>query len=174
MDRGLIIVIAIGLLIAILPILTNIVIPAIESMVSSSETTTSITTTTSTTSSESEGIITVLKEIACSNIGSDRLEVTPGAVLVKPGSEFKITIRVYFRHSQPCPYSSWRLEYSVSGGVEVINDTGNKLVDSRTLVRELIVKANSNGTVTVTFFYGQNCPFGDKEEVNVEIYVKEE
>ncbi len=137
-------------------ILTNMVIPTIESMLSSSETaSTNTTTTTGTAGSESEGVITVLKEIACSNIGSDRLEVSPGAVLVKPRSEFKITIKVYFRCDQPCAYSSWKLEYSISGGVEIIDNTGNKLADSRTLVQELTVKANSNGMISAMFSTGK-------------------
>ena len=115
-----------------------------------------------------QGII-ILKDSVTSS-GSDTLIVTPGAVWVLAGGEFKLTIKVLLRHTQPCPYNDWRIEYSINGDLQIVNETPGELVDPKTYVKELTIRVNGNGTITITFYYGSECPYGDKEEVTVEVY----
>ena len=82
-------------------------------------------------------------------------------------------IIVLFKHAQPCPSSNWKIYYNVSGGIKVLEDDGGRLVDARTYVRLLTVKAVSNGTLTVIFKYGSSCPYGDGERVEVKVGVVE-
>ncbi len=114
--------------------------------------------------------VQVLIPSAVSCQGSDRLEVYPGAVLAEPGSVVNVTIKVFFKHAQPCPYNDWSVSYEASGDIEVVGDDGGKLADAKTYVRELSVRVDGNGTLTVVYDYG-TCPEGDKEVVTVDFYV---
>ncbi len=114
--------------------------------------------------------VQVLIPSAVSCQGSDRLEVYPGAVLAEPGSVVNVTIKVFFKHAQPCPYNDWSVSYEASGDIEVVGDDSGKLADAKTYVRELSVRVDGNGTLTVVYDYG-TCPEGDKEVVTVDFYV---
>ena len=81
--------------------------------------------------------VIVLKNSVSSSIGSDTLAVTPGSVWVLYGGTFTLKITVYFKHSQPCPYSDWSVSYSVEGDLEVVDESREGLVDSKTYVRRL-------------------------------------
>ncbi len=54
--------------------------------------------------------------------------------------------------------------------LEIVNETDEEYVDPKTLVKEIYFRVTGNGTIDVVFNYGSNCPYGDKEEVIVEVY----
>jgi len=49
-----------------------------------------------------------------------------------------------------------------------VSDDGGKLVDPKTYERILIIKVNSPGILTVTYYYGTGCPEGTMERVVAE------
>ncbi len=129
-------------------------------------------TVTTTQPAVSENML-ILKPEALSNTGCDTLIVSPAEVVVKPGIEFNVTIKVLFKHTQPCPYSDWKVYYNASSGLEIVSDDGGRLVDPKTYLRILTVKAMSNSTLTVVFKYGSGCPYGEEEKVEAKVIVSE-
>ncbi len=164
MRIGLVMIILIGVLVALFPIIVSI----IDNMLYQLSQATTITQT-----SVPAGI-KIIEQEAVSQQGSDRLVVSPAKAIVPPGETIEVKINVYFKHSQPCPYSDWHVEYSVSGGIEIVSDDGGKLVDSKTYERILKVKVNNDGVLTVTFYYGTGCPYGEKEVVQAVFTTSEE
>ena len=120
----------------------------------------------------SEGIV-VLKDSVSSSTGSDTLVVTPGSIWVPYGGTFTLKITVYFKHSQPCPYSDWSVSYSVDGDLQVVDETEGGLINSKTYVKEVTFQVFGNGSITVVFKYGSGCPEGDEERVVVTVYTGE-
>ncbi len=171
MQRGLILAIVAGVLLALFPVIVD-VIDAYYSSTSAAGIESIIPPTTGNATNLS-GLIVSVPEVVSK--GTDTLIVRPGEVYVEPGTEFNVTIIVLFEHAQPCPSPTWKVYYNVSGGVEVLADDGGQLVNSKTYVRILTVKASGNGTVDVVFKYGETCPYTtkEKEEVQVKIYVVE-
>lgn len=155
---GFVVVVAVAVLLALVPVW----VPVLDSVVAPG-------TVAEVPVGVGEGV-QVLIPSAVSCQGSDRLEVYPGAVLAEPGSVVNVTIKVFFKHAQPCPYSDWSVSYEVSGDVEVVGDDGGRLADVKTYVRVLSVRVDGNGTLTVVYDYG-TCPEGDKEVVTVDFYV---
>lgn len=162
MRTGLTIIIILGVLLALFPVIANI----IDTMLYGEKQSTLTTTTTPT---ETVSGIKILVPEVVSQTGADRLVVSPGKAVVPPNYTIDVDIRVYFKHSQPCPYSDWHVNYTVQGGLEVISDDGGKLVDSKTYERILKVRVLGYGIITVTYYYGTGCPEGTMEQVKVEL-----
>ncbi len=112
MNKNLALVIVVGILISLLPIIVNI----IDNHLYRIEYSKPIETTTPTTTPTSTREVIVLKDSVSSSTGEDTLIASPGAVWVLYGGVFKLTIKVLFKHSQPCPFSDRSLNYSFSGG----------------------------------------------------------
>ncbi len=164
MKTSLAIIILIGVLVALFPLIVG----TIDNMLyQSSQSTSTIQT------NIPEGVKVVEQEVV-SQQGCDKLVVSPGAAIVPPGETIEVKINVYFKHSQPCPYNDWKVEYSVSGGIEVVSDDGGQLIDSKTYQRILKLKVDSDGTLIVTYYYGTGCPYGEKEEVKAVFTTSEE
>ncbi|NPA98850.1 MAG: hypothetical protein GXO43_05675 [Crenarchaeota archaeon] len=163
-SKGLVIVIVIGAFVALFPVIAGV----IDNMMYESSQASVITTT-----SLPAGVKILVPQLV-SQQGADRLVVEPGKAIVPAGETIDVKIYVYFKHTQPCPYSDWHVEYSVSGGIEVVSDDGGKLVDPKTYERTLVIKVNSPGTLTVTYYYGSGCPEGTMERVVAEFYTSEE
>ncbi len=159
----------VGLAVAVLAAMVLALAPTWVPMLDTALTPQSVQETVETQPPSATGV-QILVPSAVSYQGADRLEVYPGAVLAEPGSVINVTIKVFFKHAQPCPYSDWSVSYDVSGGIEVIADDGGRLVDAKTYERVLKVRVTSNGTLTVVYDYG-TCPEGDKEVVRVDFYV---
>lgn len=164
MGKWLIAVVIISVLVALFPLIVNLMesLPTIMGTVG-----------TTTTPAAETGYLVVVKP-SVSSSGTDTLIVEPGEVIVTPGTVFNVTIKVLFKHAQPCPYSDWRVEYELFGGVKVLKDTEGELVDAKTYVRTLTVAAECDGIITVIFHYGSECPYGDMESVNVTVWVSNE
>ncbi len=160
LGKGLTAVVVIAVFVALFPVIMGVIDNALYE--------TKIQTTTITTSQPS-GVQILVPQLV-SQQGADRLVVEPGKAVVPAGETINVKIYVYFKHSQPCPYSDWHVEYSVSGGIEVVSDDGGKLVDPKTYERTLTIKVNSPGTLTVTYYYGTGCPEGTMERVVAEFY----
>jgi len=178
MDRGLVAVIVLGIVVALLPLIVH----AIDSLYTAQQTqplrgtatvssATRVETSLSTTESTSSSY-RVVEEQAVSHQGADTLIVSPAKVIASPGARIPITIEVLFRHTQPCPYSSWDVKIVASGGVKIVSDDGGKLVGPRTFVRHVVVEADSSGKLVVTYLYGAGCPYGTEEQVTVDIEVR--
>jgi len=170
MKAGLIVVIVLGVLLALFPVIVNF----IDTLLYEQEQTIAAITTRSTTSipenvGENAGEVVILVPQVESHTGADRLVVSPGKALVLPNHTIDVIIRVYFKHSQPCPYSNWFVNYTVQGDLEVVSDDGGKLINSKTYERILKVRVLGHGTITVTYYYGSGCPEGTKEQVKVEL-----
>ncbi len=172
MQRGLVIAILAGVLLASFPFIVD-TIETYYSRPSTISTEPMVSATpgeqSNTASTTSPNITIVLPEV--SSQGTDALIVRPGEVYVKPGTEFNVTITVLFKHAQPCPSPTWKVYYNISGGIEVLSDDGGKLVDSKTYVRVITVRAVDNGTIDVVFRYGETCPYTSKEKEEVQVIV---
>ncbi len=168
MGRWLGAVIIIAVIVALFPVIVNLM----ESIQPQPQTQVETTETTTTQTTESGTIVIVKPSVSSS--GTDTLIAEPGEVMITPGTVFNVTIRVLFKHAQPCPYSDWRVEYELSGGVRVLKDTEGELIDARTYERVLTVTADCDGVVTITFHYGSDCPYGDEESVEVTVRVSNE
>ncbi len=160
LGKGLTAVVVIAVFVALFPVIMGVVDNALY------EAKTHITTI---TTSQPSGVQILVPQLV-SQQGADRLVVEPGKAVVPAGETINVKIYVYFKHTQPCPYSDWHVEYSVSGGIEVVSDDGGKLVDPKTYERILVIKVNSPGTLTVTYYYGTGCPEGTMERVVAEFY----
>ena len=160
---GLAVIILIGVLVALFPVIVDTIDNILYQSSHAAITQTSVP----------EGV-KIIEQEAVSQQGCDKLVVSPAKAVVPPGETIEVKINVYFKHSQPCPYNDWRVEYSVSGGIEIVDDDGGKLIDSKTYQRILEVKVNSDGVLTVTFYYGTGCPYGEKEEVQAFFTTSEE
>ncbi len=166
MQRGLIVAIVAGLLLALFPFIVD----AIDAYYSSTSTT-SIPSIISGQANAANltGMVIAVPEVVSK--GTDTLIVRPGEVYVEPGTEFNVTIIVLFEHAQPCPSPTWKVYYNVSGGLEVLSDDGGQLVNSKTYVRVITIKAVDNGTIDVVFRYGETCPYTTKEKEEVQVIV---
>ncbi len=169
MQRGLAIAIIAGVLLALFPFIVD----AIDTYYSSTSSASieSIVSSASGGANETNitGMVIAVPEVVSK--GTDTLIVRPGEVYVEPGVEFNITIIVLFEHAQPCPSPTWKVYYNVSGGLEVLSDDGGSLVNSKTYVRVVTVKAVDNGTIDVVFRYGETCPYTTKEKEEVQVIV---
>ncbi len=163
MNRGLIAVLVLGVLIALFPLIAR----GIDSALYNPPKALVPQYTTSPQSTESVGNVVILVPRVESHTGADTLVVTPGKALVPPNRTIDVTIWVYFKHSQPCPYSNWRVNYTVQGSLEVVSDDGGKLVNSKTYERVLKVRVLGPGKIVVTYYYGSGCPEGTMERVEV-------
>lgn len=166
MQRGLTVAIVAGLLLALFPFIVD----AIDAYYSSTSTA-SIPSVVSGQVNETNitGMVIAVPEVVSK--GTDTLIVRPGEVYVEPGTEFNVTIIVLFEHAQPCPSPTWKVYYNVSGGLEVLSDDGGQLVNSKTYVRIVTIKAVDNGTIDVVFRYGETCPYTTKEKEEVQVIV---
>ncbi|NPA96753.1 MAG: hypothetical protein GXO32_04035 [Crenarchaeota archaeon] len=186
MELKLAVVIVLGILVALLPLFVNIAdqmyISSIEkeeiqstSTALSTTTTSYVTYTISAPASQSKSsatpTYTVIEGEAVSHKGADTLIVKPSRVIAEPGAVIPITITVHFKHPQPCPHASWKVELYPSGGIEVISKSGS-LVDPFDYVMKVLVKAESSGQLKVVYLYGAGCPYGTEEDVTVVIEVK--
>ena len=167
MRIGLAIVIVLGVLLALFPVIAGVVDTALYKQEQATVTATTLSPRTIT------GVQVLVPQVESQN-GADRLVVSPGKAVVPPNSVIDVVIHVYFRHSQPCPYSNWRVNYTVQGGLEVVSDDGGKLVNSKTYERILRVRVLSHGVITVTYYYGSGCPEGTMEQVKVELLTSAE
>lgn len=156
MRIGLVAVIVGGLLLALFPVIVNLLDLALYK-----EKQISVVSTT--------GGVKILVPQVESHIGADRLVVSPGKAIVPPNTTINVIIRVYFRHSQPCPYSDWHVDYSVKGNLKIVSDNGGRLVSPKVYERVLKVKVLGNGVITVTYHYGSGCSEGTIEQVKVEL-----
>ncbi len=156
------------MIIAVIVALFPIIMGAIDNALYGAESRASTVTV-----SQPPGVQILVPQLV-SQQGADRLVVEPGKAVVPAGGTIDVKIYVYFKHSQPCPYSDWHVEYSVSGGIEVVSDDGGKLVDPKTYERTLTIKVVSPGTLTVTYYYGTGCPEGTMERVVAEFYTSAE
>ncbi len=157
---GLIIVIALGVLLALLPVVINIVDETLYKQTHARTTTTTV---------GSSAKVKILVPEVESHVGADKLVVIPGKAIVDPNSTVDVIIYVYFKHSQPCAHPNWHIDYKVRGGLEIVGDDGGKLIDPKTYKRVLKVRVLSSGNITVTYYYGSGCPEGTIEQVKVEL-----
>ncbi len=166
MQRGLTVAIVAGLLLALFPFIVD----AIDTYYSSTSTT-SIPSIISGQANATNltGMVIAVPEVVSK--GTDTLIVRPGEVYVETGTEFNVTIIVLFEHAQPCPSPTWKVYHNVSGGLEVLSDDGGQLVNSKTYVRVVTIKAVDNGTIDVVFRYGETCPYTTKEKEEVQVIV---
>lgn len=167
MKASLAVIIVGGVLLALFPLIINV----IDTMLYQEKQ--SILSTEASPTTTVSGVKILVPEVT-SQTGSDRLVVSPGKAIVPPNNTIDIAIHVYFKHSQPCPYSNWHVNYTVKGDLEVISDDGGRLVNSKTYERILKVKVLGYGTITVTYYYGTGCPEGTMEQVKVELFTSTE
>ncbi len=168
MSRTIYIVLVIGILVALFPIIGGAIDNYISQRASSAP---------STQPEEGANVsssIIILQPYKYSSEGDDTLYVYPGELIAEKNTVFDLRINVYFRHTQPCDYPDWKVYYTIDGGLQVVDETNGTLVDSKTYEQIITLKAIDNGTVTVVFQYGSNCPFGDEEVVTINVYVTDD
>ena len=101
---------------------------------------------------------------------ADILTVEPTTVAAAVGDAVNVTAVVEFLHPQPCPYPSWRLECNATGDVRVLSVSEPEVsADGMSAKWTIKLQVNGNGTVNVVYHYGEGCPFGDVENVTVEV-----